>query len=66
MSTRRDISQFAKHIVNIALTSVLQTAPATRSVRGSQGGIARARKMTAAQRIDAARLAANARWKKSV
>jgi hypothetical protein len=69
-----DMNQLAKRIVDEAVGDEPVTLPldsndhaATEVERrgGSKGGIARAAKLTKEQRIDAARAAANARWKKA-
>jgi hypothetical protein len=72
MSKRpRDPNQLAKLIVDIAAgDTVDDVSPKKKatSVRGRSGGLkggkARARGLTEAERIDIARLAAQARWKK--
>lgn len=68
----RDPNQLAKLIVDIAAGEVVdEVSPKKRatSVRGRsgglKGGIARAKNLTEAERADIARLAAEARWKKS-
>lgn len=59
------MNQLAKRILDETVGDALKSKPLTKVVQGSGGGVARAKKMTEAQRIDAARLAATARWKKS-
>lgn len=68
----RDPNQLAKLIVDIATGEVEDTvSPKKRAatVRGRRGGLkggkARAKALTSAERADIARVAANARWKKS-
>lgn len=65
----RDPIQLGKLIVDIATGQVVDAVDdgkdqAAREL-GQRGGSARARKLTAKQREDIARLAAEARWKKS-
>ena len=60
-----DMNQLAKRILDEATGEVLKSGPLRKAIRGVDGGVARAQKMTEVQRIDAARLAATARWKKS-
>ena len=68
----RDPIQLAKLIGDIAIGEVEDTVsdkkkkpPSRRRTGGLKGGAARAKKLTAEQRADIARIAANARWKKS-
>lgn len=62
----RDPLQLAKLIGDIATGAVEDRTEAKRgSAGGSKGGPARARKLTPEQREEIARLAAEARWKKS-
>jgi len=68
----RDLNQLAKLIVDIASGEVPDdVSPKKRatSIQGRSGGLkggkARAKSLTKAKRIDIARLAAQARWKKS-
>jgi len=65
----RDPNQLAKLVVDIAVgeeEEEQETVLAKRARKGGKkGGKARARVLTAAQRSEIARLAANARWKKS-
>lgn len=65
----RDPNQLAKLMVDIATGEVEEPeeTPQTKRARkaGKHGGPARANKLTPKQRADTARLAANARWKKS-
>ena len=61
-----DMNQLAKAILDEATGEAPKTEPQPKeAAKGSTGGKARAQKMTDAQRIDAARLAATARWKKA-
>jgi len=64
-SKHMDMNQLAKRILDEATGEAPRTEKPTKTARGSGGGKARARKMTEAQLIDAARLAATVRWKKS-
>ena len=70
------ISVTARRVVEQAIGEKLDGSPldkpmpsghvsAARRASGRKGGPARARKMTAAKRSDIARIAAEARWKKS-
>lgn len=63
----RDVSQLAKLIVDIstgeASDQESKRAAAGRS-GGLKGGVARAKRLTHEQRVDIARIAAEARWKK--
>jgi hypothetical protein len=68
----RDPNQLAKLIVDIATGDAEDTISSKKratSVRGRSGGLkggkARAKHLDPAERVDIARLAANARWKKS-
>ena len=68
----RDPVQLAKLIGDIAIgetediISVKKKNPRSHGRPGGlKGGTARAKKLTTAQRADIARIAANARWKKS-
>lgn len=64
----RDTSQLAKFIVDVATGDVEDARndnPAQRR-GGKVGGAARAKKLTPEQRSEIARVAAEARWKKSV
>lgn len=65
----RDPNQLAKLVVDIATGEVEEpdeTPQAKRARKaGKRGGPARANKLTPEQRSEIARLAANARWKKS-
>jgi hypothetical protein len=65
----RDPNQLAKFIVDVA-SGEIETLPATpKEARarkgGAKGGPARARALSPEQRVDIARAAASARWKKS-
>jgi hypothetical protein len=64
-SKHMDMNQLAKRILDEATGDAPKTELPAKAVRGAGGGKARAQKMTDAQRIDAARLAATIRWKKS-
>ena len=68
----RDPIQLAKLIGDIAIGEVndflsekKKASPSRGQQGGLKGGTARAKKLTTAQRADIARIAANARWKKS-
>ena len=65
----RDPNQLAKLITDIATGEVEEGAdtPLTRRAKagGLKGGAARAKSLTPDRRVDIARLAAEARWKKS-
>jgi hypothetical protein len=68
----RDPIQLAKLIGDIAIgevedlvSAIKKKPPSGRRIGGLNGGKARARKLTPDQRTDIARIAANARWKKS-
>lgn len=66
----RDANQLAKLVVDIATGNAPPEPPDTRNpaavalgkLGGSKGGVARAKKLTAQQRSDAARRAAAVRW----
>lgn len=58
----RDPNQRAKLIVDIATGEAQEEAPASSTEAGRKGGKTRANRMTAEQRSDAARKAAQARW----
>ncbi len=62
-----DINQLAKFIINSASGEI--TPPTPKQVRarkgGEKGGLARANILTSEQKSEIARIAANARWKKS-
>ena len=62
----RDLSQLAKHIVDITTgeESDESVEPTAIERRGSKGGKARAEKLTSAERSAIARKAALARWEK--
>ena len=60
-----DMNQLAKRILDEVTGETPKTEKPAKTDRGSGGGKARAQKMTEAQLIDAARLAATVRWKKS-
>ena len=72
MTTRpkrpRDVNQLAKLIVDLSTGEAKDIAETERVVAGRSGGLkggaARAKKLSAEQRSDIARLAAQARWKK--
>jgi hypothetical protein len=62
----RDPAQLAKLIVDIATGEVEDKRPLESArKRGLKGGKARAQALTPEQRADIARVAAEARWKKS-
>jgi len=67
----RDPNELAKLIVDIATGEADDTIseskrnPSPKRTGGLKGGKARAKSLTAAERADIARLAAQARWKKS-
>lgn len=67
----RDSNQLAKLIVDISTGQAEDTVseqkkrPPARRVGGLAGGKARAKKLTPEERSDIARIAAQARWKKS-
>lgn len=67
----RDPNQLAKLIVDIATGEATDTVSAAKRQSspkrkgGLKGGKARAKSLTAAERADIARTAANARWKKT-
>ena len=72
MSKRpRDPVQLAKQVFDIAIGEAEDTVseskrhPSSKRKGGMKGGKARAKSLTAAERADIARLAAQARWKKS-
>jgi len=66
----RDPNQLAKQIVDIAIGEVEDTVseskrhPSPKRKGGLKGGKARAKRLTAEERTDIARIAAEARWKK--
>ena len=73
----RDLNQWAKHVVDVATGNASDREPtpeeqgknasavARGKAGGPKGGRARATKLTAEQRADIARVAAQTRWKKS-
>ena len=68
----RDPNQLAKMVVDIATGEAEDSVSSKKKVAkrrgragGLKGGKARARKLTRAERGDIARIAAQARWKKS-
>jgi hypothetical protein len=67
----RDPVQLAKQVFDIAIGEAEDTVseskrhPSPKRKGGLKGGKARAKSLTAAERADIARLAAQARWKKS-
>ena len=65
----RDPNQLAKLVVDLATGEASEAPPSVTAARaekaGRKGGPARARALTAEQRADIARLAAEARWKKN-
>ena len=58
----RDVNQLAKFIIDAASGGV---EPPQRKASAVKGGLTRATKLTPKQRSEIARLAADARWKKS-
>lgn len=63
----RDANQLAKFVVDMATgeASPKVLSDASKRSIGAEGGKARSRALTAEERRDIARLAADARWKKS-
>jgi hypothetical protein len=67
----RDPVQLAKQIFDIAIGEAEDTVseskrhPSPKRKGGLKGGKARAKSLTHAERVDIARIAAEARWKKS-
>ena len=67
----RDPAELAKQVFDIAIGEAEDTVseskrhPSSKRKGGVKGGKARAKSLTAAERADIARLAAQARWKKS-
>jgi hypothetical protein len=66
----RDLNQWAKHMVDLATGQVEEAKPksakaASGKSGGLKGGAARAAKLTPKQRAEIAKIAAQARWKKS-
>ncbi len=63
---RKDLNQTAFSIMQQATGEVAPLmSEKKRNPSGVSGGLARAAKLTPEQRIDAARTAANSRWKKN-
>ena len=68
----RDPVQLAKQVFDIAIgeaedsVSESKRHPSKRRAGGLKGGKARAKKLTSAKRIEIARLAAEARWKRQI
>jgi hypothetical protein len=66
----RDPAQLAKQVFDIAIGEAEDTVseakrhPSPKRKGGMKGGKARAKSLTAAERADIARVAAQARWKK--
>jgi hypothetical protein len=64
----RDINQLAKLIVDISTGEATDAKESKKAIAGRsggvKGGVSRAGKLSAEQRADIARLAAEARWKK--
>jgi hypothetical protein len=60
-----DVIGAAIMVAKIATGELTDTTPSEKRKGGKQGGKARAKKLTPAQRSEIARLAALARWKKS-
>jgi hypothetical protein len=61
----RDTNQLAKFIVDVATGEVPVVSCESKSEARAKGGKARAAKLTSEQRRDIARIASDARWKKS-
>jgi hypothetical protein len=62
----RDLNQWAKRMVDIATGEAEDKTPASHARKGGLvGGKARAKALTPAERSEIARLAAEARWKKT-
>jgi hypothetical protein len=64
----RDINQLAKMMIDIASGETVAPQKVhgnKKDVGGKKGGIARSLKLTDVQRTEIARVAAQARWKKS-
>jgi hypothetical protein len=67
----RDPVQLAKQVFDIAIGEAEDTVseakrrPSPKRKAGIKGGRARAKKLSATERVEIARLAAEARWKKS-
>ena len=67
----RDPVQLAKQVFDIAIGEAEDTVseskrhPSPKRKGGQKGGKARAKKLSAAERADIARLAAEVRWKKT-
>jgi len=65
----RDPNQLAKRIVDLATGEVEEKEPTPNEARarkaGKRGGPARAKALTQKERTEIARVAAQARWKKS-
>lgn len=68
-NARKDFTQTAFAVVQQATGEVITPAPTEKQAIGRKGGlkggVARASKLTLEQRADIARLAAEARWKKT-
>jgi len=68
----RDPAQLAKQVFDIAIGEAEDTVseakrhPSAKRKGGLKGGKARAKKLTSAERIEIARLAAEARWKRQI
>jgi hypothetical protein len=66
----RDPAQLAKLMIDIASGEVTEGQPTAKQVRarkaGTKGGPARSKTLTQERRSEIARIAAAARWKKSV
>lgn len=65
----RDTNELAKLVIDIATGEVRESAPTKTAVRaskaGAKGGPARALALNPEQRAEIARLAAQARWKRT-
>lgn len=62
----RDLNQWAKRMVDLATGEATEAAPKieNKAKSGSKGGAARASRLTSEERAEAARLAAQARWRR--
>ena len=69
MATKKDFSQVAFAVVQQATGEVTAPGPTKKQESGRKGGLlggaARASKLSSEQRADIARIAAQARWKKT-
>jgi hypothetical protein len=61
----RDMNQWAKRMVDLATGQAEEREPTPeRSASGAKGGLHRAARMSPEQRAEAAKLAAQARWRR--